>query len=876
MANLTGDFDVIAQFAVPAVNRVLAAMHRIERFPHSMSMRVDDTPQPTHGWRPSVIGVVDVFGDPTADHSSIRDPQLIHISDFPVESANGRLAAALDAIANLDISLLDIPPIEPSNIKGKAQVQVFPPTIELSTTNDRNITVRLDMMSRYLPDPGTAPVSEFVRGDLRITASVNQVVSQVGNVISIDVKASSAAISFTPAWSSTPLSAADLAGINQLVRNALKTSFLPSNATLPSNIGHIQFKTISASPGAVAVLLDMDGAAGNPATASQSFLANADGFAFGIGADYLRAQFQPTLDSILSQQLDPVKFKIDSPFHTWHITYTVTLNSAALDIQNGKLVLIVKGHAHTGTSWLPDFDWTFKQDITLEVDGSTAMLAFGSMSLDTSSTIVDIFKSRAMSNLSRVRDRALLQSNAQTRIRKMLSAEENLGGFLKSLLTPGRLSQTATPLEFALEYTSAEIRQSGIILHGSVSTPLAPPPRVEYQPITPAPGSITIPGDAVVSGPDYTALKSWIPGGTVDRYEWHRQGSQGYSDSNRFVLLDQGPVSTMAMSNAVTVAGYSPMCLTVHGKRLTTSGPVTPENVSATMCGYRSFPLGDFAIAGADIGPVIALVRGGPSGMVEVLGHAPAMSKSDDTHAPNLIVHFADEVSGEKLEGLTNALRASQRGDAPTAIVVAAKASRISRLPYSEGVTYAEDNASWRRMVGLPASGAFTVVIDPSGKVAWKAEGPVNERELSLALGKVLVKAAPPRATLLSAGARIGHPAPNFLFEHSRGQPLTLRKTGGRKVSIVFFSTASEPSVNAVRDTAAAAGEKAIVLAVSDRGAQSSEDLSPAIVVPDRDGKIAAAYGVTMWPTIVSIDEAGIVRSITYGRSARAEAKQRA
>src|SRR4029079_10517445 len=137
MANLTGDFDVIAQFAVPAVNRVLAAMHRIERFPHSMSMRVDDTPQPTHGWRPSVIGVVDVFGDPTADHSSIRDPQLIHISDFPVESANGRLAAALDAIANLDISLLDIPPIEPSNIKGKAQVQVFPPTIELSTTNDR-------------------------------------------------------------------------------------------------------------------------------------------------------------------------------------------------------------------------------------------------------------------------------------------------------------------------------------------------------------------------------------------------------------------------------------------------------------------------------------------------------------------------------------------------------------------------------------------------------------------------------------------------------------------------------------------------------------------------------------------------------------------
>ncbi|MDQ3242230.1 MAG: hypothetical protein M3Q09_00655 [Gemmatimonadota bacterium] len=45
MANdLTGDFDVVAQFAIPAVDRVLAAMHRIERFPHSIALRVDDNP----------------------------------------------------------------------------------------------------------------------------------------------------------------------------------------------------------------------------------------------------------------------------------------------------------------------------------------------------------------------------------------------------------------------------------------------------------------------------------------------------------------------------------------------------------------------------------------------------------------------------------------------------------------------------------------------------------------------------------------------------------------------------------------------------------------------------------------------------------------
>src|SRR5215212_3559994 len=173
MANLTGDFDVIAQFAVPAVNRVLAAMHRVERFPHSMSMRVDDTAQHTHGidgLRGSVLNVIDLFGDPPADHSSIGNPRPINIGDFPAGSANGRLAAALNAIANADLAGIHIPPIEASNIKGRAQVQVFPPTIELNDLSGKTITVRMEMISRYLPDAGTSPVAEFVRGVLKITA----------------------------------------------------------------------------------------------------------------------------------------------------------------------------------------------------------------------------------------------------------------------------------------------------------------------------------------------------------------------------------------------------------------------------------------------------------------------------------------------------------------------------------------------------------------------------------------------------------------------------------------------------------------------------------------------------------------------------------
>jgi hypothetical protein len=40
--DLTGDFDVVADFAIPAVDRVQATMHRSERFLHSLTVRVDD------------------------------------------------------------------------------------------------------------------------------------------------------------------------------------------------------------------------------------------------------------------------------------------------------------------------------------------------------------------------------------------------------------------------------------------------------------------------------------------------------------------------------------------------------------------------------------------------------------------------------------------------------------------------------------------------------------------------------------------------------------------------------------------------------------------------------------------------------------------
>ncbi len=70
-----------------------------------------------------------------------------------------------------------------------------------------------------------------------LTTAVNQITSQAVNVVNIDLRSSAVQASFVPTWSSRVLSPQDQAGINLLIGNALKSSVLPSNNTLPRASG---------------------------------------------------------------------------------------------------------------------------------------------------------------------------------------------------------------------------------------------------------------------------------------------------------------------------------------------------------------------------------------------------------------------------------------------------------------------------------------------------------------------------------------------------------------------------------------------------------------------------------------------------------------
>src|SRR5271154_5941102 len=114
MANeLTGDFDVVAQFSVLAADRALAAMHRAERLLHSVTMRVDDVPPRRFPFPlPVAVGVVDGFGQAIVNQRQVRK----------IFAAPGALAATDPVYAGLGVlvnsGVFTNPVLTPSNLQG--------------------------------------------------------------------------------------------------------------------------------------------------------------------------------------------------------------------------------------------------------------------------------------------------------------------------------------------------------------------------------------------------------------------------------------------------------------------------------------------------------------------------------------------------------------------------------------------------------------------------------------------------------------------------------------------------------------------------------------------------------------------------------------
>ena len=244
---------------------------------------------------------------------------------------------------------------------------------------------------------------------------------------------------------------------------------------------------------------------------------------------------------------------------------------------------------------------------------------------------------------------------------------------------------------------------------------------------------------------------------------------------------------------------------------------------------------------------------------------------------PNLIVHFADSKSVSQLPVLIQSLTRSNRKDAPTAVIAVLAPDQLSKAPYVPGIMYAEDlDGAWQNALGVKSTKRpLTLIVGPKGTISWQGEGALELDKLSAALAKNLVKRGPVRISLPRVNVRIGQPAPNFLFEFAPGRELPLSKLFGQPLVLVFWKSSSRPSIDAVlnlqKTSAKAKGQTPVVMAINDgdppelaRGV-AAESGTSATLVTDPKREIGLAYGVNIWPTIVSVNASGVITGIAYG-----------
>lgn len=958
---LTGDYDVVVQFTSGAVNRILAAMHRGNRLLHSVSARVDDNPAFSRLVTLAVDHAGYAVSDPNAA-ASFRAP-LAAVAAGPSTSSSASPLPAVDHPPAREVS--PRPPAIPtatvarrsfpanaatlintqatiaellkqvdhySHLNGVAQMQLGAPTISLPESGVHG-TVHIPATVRYIPDPGSQVLEEFMRGEIQISFGVKKVAQAAGNFIGVQLWGPGGNINFKQSWPTPKLNAAELTQVNRVLRNALTTAFQPSTSALPPGIRNLQFRAWG-SANAVGMLMNLDGGNPvpnpNPGSVDQIVLSGDDQFALTVGAESIVGQFANSVNASINHNpaLSPVtaRFKGSTLWGAIETSYSATfypqvaIGNAAVVLQDvasgppgadpatiasvaaaaadapgtGQILLSIPVHftCHNDMAgWIETIarsagvdipptnaDFTIYQAFTLGLSGKDVWLVpLGNP------YVTPVWKS-VRGIAANLFQQGLNAADAaiQQQIGKALSAR-NLEQFLTKLMNPpspkvgslaDSLQTTASGIAVSvvgnvsvnspalpesqtarrqvnpkLNYTSFEIRGSGIILHGELAVPAWPRSHVEYD------------YNRMTDAP-YNALNSWIPGGTIGGHIWISDGVAAPKDSNKFVKI-----------NAPGAPTPNFVCLKVEGTRISPSGPVVMNTVkSGQVCHRLSFPMAALKLDTRYVtkpSPDIAIVKHGSGAGAEVVGHASPWSQASDRRdeTGNMIVHFPDEESLADLSFLPHAVERSRRPDAATSIVCVISQEDLPRLRSVPGVAFADDPDSWEAMTGVRER-PTTVLIGTGGDIVWRHDGRIQTDRLAEALRSRLSPGVH-RQRLLKSHLREGESAPDFLLAGG-GDGVTLSLIA-RPAVLLFWKGSSKASIDSlalVREELRRIGNDALLIAIhagSSMEAASALDGGPVVFTPDPDGAIAAAYGVNVWPTTIFVDEFGVIAGIRSG-----------
>jgi peroxiredoxin len=832
MANpYTGDLDVVVEFSLSAIDRFLALQHQGDGhrgfYPHSLAVIID----------------------------------------------------------NDDLG-----------VYGVATIQCSPPTITLPVNHaGSRVTVHFQVMARLTPVAERLPAT--VHGELQVSVPIGQEREAGDNAvtISVDFGADDLGVTFVPD-AGAPLADDERDGVTALIRAFLRTGFQPVNARVTLTeieegftIRHWRFKTLRAGDiNAVAILLNLRDTAITDELAADVGRVFLDGqdFAVAVGGDFL-------VETLTDLVRGALRRAGGIPIHEEFLGFDLFEARVSPDLEN--IGVELRG----ADAEFPH--GSIRLTMSFGVAGNVALVGFETRVTASQHFVLTVNQERTQISLVAAGDPELHLPDVPGPV------EGVVGGFLsdKAATARDRILADMPPLVEGLPpgfseilgglqlappdvtYAQPEITSDCVFIPGRTYVKRWKPAvaRFEVQRLPVIEGLDPEFGRVVLVRHELNAFESWIPGGTVHRYDWTESTEAGDRDMATeehrfFTTIEQNVLEDLAVGR----------------------DPNRPRRVCLEVSGVQGQPplaLPEPAQVCALIAPQVPAIRGFDGGMVidvpdvrdGVVAHMQPWVVDDlqntigrprrSRRGPGMIVLFLGAQADSAWREIGEALNARKRkGSGVFVVAIAPSAATLSPLKVDANVGWArsDDPAGAWSDTFKPGQRPAVYLLNGSSKPVWQHVGAVDRAALTAALDEHLQARQPLRWRQLGVRARHGERAPDFLFEYGKGRQMALRTLRKRPAILGFWKSWSAPclaELHRLHELRERAGSsRPAILAINDgddpvvaQKVFGAKRLALTFVA-DPDRRISHAYGVRCWPTTITLDERGIVQETQLGRHA--------
>lgn len=855
--NLTGDYPAVLQVSVRQLNGILASMHqkRIDpaaspSFPHRGSIRVGDLPV---RFSPEILRYQSWVTDSTkamglAAGASISQTRQLLSGKTPP----GVSSMFADAWKALDQSLIEM--IPPGAARGRADFQLSTPAVSFPAGSVSEVMVHVWVRAVFHPDAGAGALPGPIHGEVQALYGVTPISLPGGRrVLRVRASADDNQVRFL---SAAPLVAADAQEIARRVRTALRSDFVPVDVELDPQFAFAEFKGLGGGATAgVALPVQLSGGpapAGGMSSVTNPFLGSSD-FAIAVSKEFVQA----FLDKVVVRMRQTAAGRT---FSAIGATYRASVSAISITWKSGGFDISGKIDVVTSSWWAPNGWITFTQPLTValhEPSQTVSLVALGDAQVDESWFIPH---SRAANAVREARDSALPGASIDLN-RSFRDAQDNLTKGLHEFDDYA-----------SVRYKAVEVTPDGIIARGEIGTSGRLAPVVHYAPID--------------GGAAFSAFKSWIPGGRIERYEW----TWAEGDIWLSHVESVNEQHTFICKRPPGLGDANRICLRIHGSVTESSG-----HVSDVTAGEGCRPSWEEPILTVPpwwfeaIVPVW-LPRWPELTLTEqIAGHVNVLGESREPGrlTPNTLVHFAGARMERPLEALARAVSQMRRANRSLLIVLVLPRgtfdqrrsdveARLGSLRERFGgrLVVTEDFAGgWAKTFAAVDEVPSTHLIDARGEFVWTRDGRLDSEALARALDEHGLDGPLPRNVPLELSVEPGDAAPEAHLVDEQGNRTALRRLRGQRVLLNFWQSWSAPCLRELQRLQELQRHADAPLIFAINGGENREVIEDVrrrntltlSLIQDSGKRIAGRYGVRCWPTTVSVNREGIVDRIQFG-----------